>query len=67
MLIDQAIERVRSYRRAQGWSILRLAKEAGMTESTIRHLDRDDWSPNADTLRRLERIVPKGFVGQAAE
>lgn len=41
-----------------GWSILRFAKEAGMRESTIRHLDHHDWSPTADTLRKLESVIP---------
>lgn len=62
MMIDQTIERVRAYRRHQGWSILRFAKEAGMGESTIRNMDHDDWSPTADTLRRLERVIPEGFA-----
>jgi len=62
MLIDQSIERIRAYRRAMGWSVLRLATEAGMRESTIRHLDHADWSPTADTLRRLETVIPEGWT-----
>jgi len=58
MMIDEAIARVRAYRMDRGWSILRYAKEAGMGESTIRHMDHPTWSPTADTLRRLERIIP---------
>jgi ribosome-binding protein aMBF1 (putative translation factor) len=61
MLIDQAIGRVRAYRQSKGWSVLRLAKEAGIRESTIRHLDHDDWSPTAGTLRKLERVIPPDF------
>lgn len=58
MMIDQAIARIRAYRAHRGWSILRFAKEAGMGESTIRHMDHPEWSPTADTLRRLERALP---------
>lgn len=62
MLIEQSIARVRAYRRANGWSILRLAKECGLRESTIRHLDREGWSPTADTLRKLEAAIPDNFI-----
>lgn len=61
MLIDQSIERIRAYRQVQGWSILRLAKESGMGESTIRRLDDPTWSPTADTLRKLEAVIPADF------
>ncbi|MBP7337691.1 helix-turn-helix transcriptional regulator [Niveispirillum sp.] len=62
MLIDQSIARVRAYRQAKGWSILRLAKEAGLGESTIRRLDSPDWCPTAGTLRQLESVIPADFT-----
>lgn len=62
MSIDHIIERIRSYRHTRGWSILRFAKEAGMGESTIRNMDRSDWSPTADTIRRLEAVIPPEWV-----
>ncbi|MTJ81756.1 MAG: hypothetical protein F8N37_12160 [Telmatospirillum sp.] len=61
MLIEQAMQRVRAFRTARGWSILRFAKESGLNESTIRRMDRPDWSPTADTLKKLESIVPNDF------
>lgn len=64
MLIDQSIARVRAYRQAKGWSILRLAKEAGLGESTIRRLDSADWCPTAGTLRQLESVIPADFTPQ---
>jgi ribosome-binding protein aMBF1 (putative translation factor) len=66
MLIDQSIARVRAYRQAKGWSILRLAKEAGLGESTIRRLDSPDWCPTAGTLRQLEAIIPEAFDPEAS-
>lgn len=62
MSIDHIIERLRAYRRAKGWSILRFAKEAGMGESTIRNMDHPEWSPTADTIRRMEAIIPPEWV-----
>lgn len=61
MLIDQSIARIRAYRLAKGWKLFRLAKEAGMRESTIRYMDSPDWSPTADTLRKLEAIIPEDW------
>ena len=58
LLIDQSIKRVRSYRYARKWSRLRLAKESGLRESTLRYLDHPEWSPTARILRRLEAVVP---------
>ena len=65
MMTDRAIARIRAYRRFKGWSLTRLAGAAGMSESTIRHLDAPDWSPTADTMRRLEAVIPSEF--EAAE
>lgn len=59
--VDAILERVRAFRRARGWSINRLAGEAGMPESTIRDMDAADWSPTVATLRKLEALIPKSF------
>lgn len=67
MSIDLAIARIRAYRRVMGWSVLKFATEAGMGESTIRKMDREDWSPTADTLRKLEAVVPPDFQPPAEQ
>jgi len=59
--IDAVIERIRAYAKAQGWPKSKLAKEAGLQDTTLRHFDRPGWSPNAATLRRLEIIIPPEF------
>lgn len=61
MFIDSSITRIRAYRAAMTWSVLRLATEAGLNESTIRRIDDPTWSPTADTLRKLEAIIPADF------
>lgn len=43
------------------WSRNRLATEARIAESTIRGLGEPGWSPNTDTLRRLEAVIPDDF------
>lgn len=65
MLIDRSIARVRAYAAHMKWTRNKLATEAGVAESTIRSFGEPDWSPNADTLRRLEMIVPADFEAPA--
>lgn len=64
--INSVLERIRAYRRTAGWSVLRLAREAGVSESTLRHIDRDSWNPESETLRKLEAIIPPGFAAPPA-
>ncbi len=59
--IRQSIERVRAFARAQGWTKSRLAREAGMIDTTLRDFHRDDWNPTAETIRRLEAVIPEDF------
>ena len=55
--IRQSIERVRAFARAQGWTKSRLARQAGMIDTTLRDFHRDDWNPTAETIRRLEAVI----------
>lgn len=57
MLVDQAIENVRSFAIAKGWSRWKLATEAGLHQNTLRYFDREDWNPRVETLRKLEAIA----------
>ena len=59
--IDDAICRIRAYAQEKGWTKSRLAQEAGMGDTTLRDFDTLDWNPQADTLRRLEAIIPADF------
>lgn len=60
-LIAQSIARIRAYRSFRGWKLNRLAKEAGLRESSIRFMDQDDWNPESKTLHSLESVIPVGF------
>lgn len=44
-----------------GWSKSKLASEAGMPESTLRHFNKPNWDPRSSTLRKLESVVPQDF------
>ena len=65
--VDAAIARIRAFATSKGWRKSRLAAEAGMSDTTLRNFDDPCWSPTADTLRRLEAIIPVDFGRQPPE
>jgi predicted transcriptional regulator len=64
LAIDRLLQRVARRARAVGKS--RLADAAGVRESSIRKIGRDDWDPRASTLRKLERAT-KAAQAQSRE
>lgn len=58
---DDSIDRIRAWRKAAGWSINRLGSECGLNESTLRDIDGKGWNPRAETLRKLEAVIPAGW------
>ena len=65
MSIEHTILRIRRYATEQQWSRTRLAREAGLPHNTLKAFDLQTWNPTADTLRKLESIIPADF--QAVE
>ena len=63
MMIEQALKRVREYARQKGLSKSAFARAAGLNDTTLRGINRDDWNPTAETLRRLESVIPKNWKG----
>jgi ribosome-binding protein aMBF1 (putative translation factor) len=61
MSISKVIARIRAFRAAKGWSVFRMGTEAGIRESTLRKMDRDDWNPTKEVLERLEAVIPEHF------
>lgn len=66
MTVDLAIARIRAFAAFRGWSRARLASEAGMHDTTLRHFHEVDWNPRAETIRRLEAVIPDDFELGAA-
>lgn len=58
MSVQNSIFRIRSFAKARGLSRRALADLAGIGDTTIRNIDEPDWNPTADTLRKLEAIIP---------
>lgn len=63
--IHHSIERIRAFARSRGWTKSRLAREAGMIDTTLRDFHKDEWNPTAETIRRLETVIPEDFDGDA--
>ena len=59
--IDHTISRIRAFAVYRGWKKSRLAAEAGINDTTLRHFDDPNWNPTIETLRRLETIIPADF------
>jgi len=64
--LEQAFaHRLKQLRNDQNWSQARLAEESGLSDREIRHLERGDRWPKADTLERLARafrLHPKDLL-----
>jgi DNA-binding phage protein len=57
--ITQTISRVRAWlASAQKGSRAKIAEQAGVDEKTLRLAVGEGWNPTADTLRKLEAVVP---------
>lgn len=58
---DLSIRRIRAWRKAAGWTVNRFGSECGLNESTLRDIDGEAWNPRAETLRKLEAVIPEGW------
>lgn len=65
--IEQTIARIRAFASERGWTKSRLAREAGLQDTTLRHFDRPDWNPTVETLRAIERVIPADWQPAPAE
>lgn len=67
LLINQSIERVRAFLRCEGVRKAEFARSAGLRRSVLTGAEAVDWSPNAETLRKLESAIPSNWQpGDAA-
>jgi len=61
--IDNTISRIKDFKATHRLSNNRLAKQAGLAEKTIRNMEDDSWNPRAETIRKLEAVIPGDFIG----
>ncbi len=67
MLIDLCIQRIRLFAQTHRLKRATLARTANIPEATIRKFGTEDWNPTAETLRRLEKIIPSDFAPDVTE
>ncbi len=61
MYIEKTINRIRSFRKSMEWSVNKLTRKAGLLPGVLRHMDNDNWNPQAETLKAIEVVIPKDF------
>lgn len=66
MNVDKAIARIRQFKAEHKLTMAAFARMAELHENTLRFIDRDDWNPSAETLRKLEAAVERHSEGKAA-
>lgn len=54
----EVIRRIEAYANAQGWVKSRLAKEAALRDTTLRHFGKPEWNPTLRIIRQIEAIIP---------
>lgn len=59
--VQLTVSRIRAYVAAQNISNRKLAEQAGVAETTVRNINKPDWNPTAETIERLERLIPRSF------
>jgi len=64
--IKNTILRVRDYVATGHATRSGLAISAGLTVNALRGLDSGEWNPTADTLSKLEAVIPESFVANVA-
>lgn len=62
--VDNSIRRLRAYLGAESISPSAAAVRAGLSINALRDIHKDGWSPNADTLRAAEKIIPTDFLAE---
>jgi len=58
---DTVIARIRSWMKANEFSVNAFAMVAGVSEGTIRDIHDDAWRPSLATMRKLEAVIPPGW------
>lgn len=61
LAIELSITRARAYARVCGMSKRELARTAGLDSNALLQMDEPGWNPTAETLRRVEKVIPAGF------
>ncbi len=62
MTVEATIGRLRTFASDRGWTKSRFAREAGLPDTTLRGFHEPHWNPTAETLRKLEAVIPPDWA-----
>jgi len=57
MHVQKSIDEIRAYWKGSGKSRWRLAEDAGLGRTTLRDIDKPDWSPSVATMRKIQALM----------
>lgn len=63
-MIDEYLDRIRAFCKERDWTPTDLAREAKVSEGTLRKMHRRDWAPTTRTIRRIEKVMRR--AGESA-
>ena len=64
---DRTISRLRDFLAQSDATNAALAAEVGVDEKVIRQARQPDWNPRAETLRRMERLIPADWQAETTQ
>ena len=64
--IRDITSRILAYRTAQRMTRAGMAVAAGLHRDALRQMDNPNWNPTAETLRKLEAVIPPDWMPPAA-
>lgn len=58
MSVERSIQRIRAWRQIHNMSKSSLARASGVSRRTLVDIDSEGWNPLAETLKKLEKLIP---------
>ena len=62
MVVEYSIFRIRAFVKHTGASVQGLARKAGLPRNRLNGMNKEGWNPTFETIRDVERVIPKEFM-----
>lgn len=60
--LSAVLDRIRGWAAANDLKPATFARQAGLAETVTRDIERPDWSPSSNSIRKLEALIPEGWM-----
>lgn len=60
--LSSVLDRIRGWASANELKPATLARLAGLAETVTRDIDDEAWSPSSNSIRKLEALIPEGWM-----